>query len=236
MPTELKFSNKRFEETVRQALNICDRPIYDSDAILIERLECDFWFDEKDCEVLRAFSNLKELGIEGGSWLLPAISTLAQLEVLYLTGGNDENGVDFRSFFPLKALTKLMVSGGAYSSMNLRHLEALVELKNLTDLCLHEFGNVDLKPLENMVWLKSLFCGYAASVENVEIIRNLVHLEYLELVDFEVEDLCFVEASPETMELTIGGLRIKQQYDLTRLKRFKTHDIYENTVAGQWIS
>lgn len=234
MPDALRFCDKRFEETVRQALNIYDRPVYDSDAALLEKLDCGFWFDEEDCEALRAFTNLKELSIDGGAWLLPAIGSLSKLEVLYLTGGDDEEGVDFRNFLPLTSLTTLMVSGGARSDMNLCHLEALTELKNLTDLCLHEFGSVDLKPLENMVWLKRFFCGYAAAVANVEIIRNLVHLEYLELVDFEVEDLCFVEALPETMELTIGGMRIKQKYDLSRLERFKEREMFENTVAGEW--
>lgn len=234
MPDALKFFDKRFEETVRAALNIYDRPVYDSDAVLLEKLDCDFWFNEADCEVLSAFTNLKELSIDGGDWLLPAIAGLPKLEVLYLTGGAGEEGVDFRNFLPLTSLTTLVVSGGARSHMNLCHLEGLTELKNLTDLCLHEFGCVDLKPLENMVWLKRFFCGYADSVANAGVIRNLVHLEYLELVDFEVEDLCFIEALPETMKLTIGGMRIKQKFDLSRLERFKEREMFENTVAGEW--
>ena len=64
MPVELKFHSCDFEETVRQALAIFDRPVFETDAERLETLDCDFWFDEKDCQVLKSFCNLKELGIE----------------------------------------------------------------------------------------------------------------------------------------------------------------------------
>lgn len=235
MPVELKFHSHDFEETVRQTLAIFDRPVFDTDAERLETLNCDFWFDEEDCQTLRAFCNLRVLDIEGGSWLLPAISSLSYLKELYLIGGDDESGVDFRYFQSLKELSTLMVSGGAYSGMNLCHLESLAELTNLTDLRLHEFGNVDLKPLENMPWLKRLFCGYANTVENVEVIRKLVHLESLELIDFELKDLCFVDVLPPEMEICLGGLTVKQPYDLKQLERFTKRDLYENTVAGVYV-
>ena len=235
MPKELNFHNAYFEGTVRKALNIYERPILDTDAEILEELDCDFWFDQEDCEILIAFRNLRILGINAGAWALPSISCLSRLEELYLTGGNDGNGVDFRSFLPLARLKNLTVSGGLYSSMNLCNLEALAELKNLTNLWLHEFGKVDLKPLEKMDSLEHLFCGYADSVENVEVIGKLVHLKSLELVDFEVDNLEFLDTLPDAVCLELGGMSIHKDYDLSKLSRFEKLDMYENTVAGKWI-
>lgn len=236
MPRVFRFHHPYFEESVRKVLNIYERPIYDTDAKAVEALECDFWFDDGDAETLTEFCNLKRLDIEASGKVLLAIAKLPRLEELAIIGGSIGNEVDFRVFRSLNKLKELTVSGGDYSSMNLCHLEALIELKNLTHLCLHEFGKVDLKPLEEMTWLKYLFCGYAISVENVEVISKLIHLERLELVDFEVENLNFLECLPETTEIKILGMEIKQKYDLTRLERFKVRDINENTVAGEWIA
>lgn len=236
MARVLEFHHPYFEESVRKALNIYDRPILDTDAKMLEELECDFWFENEDAETLTAFCNLKRLDIEVSGEVLPAIAKLSLLEELAIVGGSTNNEVDFQTFSALTKLRKLTVSGGDYSSMNLCHLEALVELKNLTHLWLHEFGKVDLKPLEEMTWLKFLFCGYAVAVENVEAISKLIHLECIELVDFEVEDLCFMESLPETTEIEILGMKINRKYDLNRLNRFKVRDISENTVAGEWVA
>jgi hypothetical protein len=47
-----------------------------------------------------------------------------------------------------------MVSGGDYSDIKFNRLDALIPLRNLEELILHEFGPVDLAPLEKVSQLK----------------------------------------------------------------------------------
>ena len=49
-----------------------------------------------------------------------------------------------------------MVSGGDYSNIKFKRLEALVQLSHLEELILHEFGPMDLAPLEKMKQLKHI--------------------------------------------------------------------------------
>ena len=66
----------------------------------------------------------------------------------------------------MRELTYLMVSGGDYSDIKFNNLDALVQLSHLEELLLHEFGPVDLAPLERMPQLKHFSLLYTDSAHN----------------------------------------------------------------------
>jgi hypothetical protein len=105
--------------------------------------------------------------------------------------------------------------------MNIINLESLLECKKLVYLWFHEFGSIDLFHLKEFYQLKEFACLFANEVKNIESVGYLKKLEYLELTDIEVSNLEFLENLSEETEVSLCGLRIRNEADLSILKRFK---------------
>lgn len=173
---------------------------------------------------MSAFKNLKSLAIDTRADELDFLKKLPFLEELYIEAWSSDNTVDFLCFSHLEHLKKLCVSGGDISDIKLKNLDGLTALKTLEHLTLHEFGSVDLRPLRSMPWLKRLFCGYANEVFDIDAIASLVNLESLELVSVEMDDLSFLDALPDSIEIVLSALKVKQGIDRGKLSRFLAGD------------
>ena len=133
----------------------------------------------------------------------------------------------------MKKLRFLYVSGGDISSIAYQNIGALSELKHLQSLSLHEFGEVDLAPLAKMPWIESFFCGYANRVIHPEAIGQISGLKELELVDFEVHDLNFLDQLDSNLSLDLCAIRSKDIYRPEQLNRFRKVDVSESTFADK---
>ncbi len=225
MKNDLIFYNFELEQAVRDELLIYDRPITTADALNVFNLDCsDFSFDARDYEALKAFKNLVSLDINTRADELNFLNFLPLLEVLYLETWSTDNYVDFNCFSNLKSLRTLTVSGGLYSDIQFRNLEGLKTLKNLKSLTLHEFGDVDLSPLREMPWLEDFCCCYGCCVENVSAISSIVNLKGLSLIDFEVDNLEFLDAFSDELVVELSAMRVKQGIDYSKLSRFTKGD------------
>ena len=133
-------------------------------------------------------------------------------------------------------LTSLMVSGGDYSDIKFNELDALIPLRNLEKLLLHEFGPVNLAPLEKMPQLKHFSLLYTDSAQNIETIGKLRWLESLVLRGLYVDNLDFLDSLPDHIELELCGIGIygRKEVDVLKWKRFKKRDICEIEVKDQW--
>ena len=224
---ELLFYNSEFEHAVREQLQVFDRPITDADALLITDLDLIDPFDDKDIETLSKFKNLHSLGLEMRNQDSTFWSCFPKLEELYWVTWNGP--VDFSVFSAMKNLTRLTVSGGDFSSIAFENLEALIPLKKLNYLELHEFGPVDLLPLESMKQLKSLAVRYSHEVKNIAVIGTMTQLEFLELDDLLLENFDFLNTLPDSVELEICGVRVStyKAVNVEKWKRFVKCDICE---------
>ena len=190
-------------------------------------------FEPEYLDALCLFHNLKSLAICIHAEDLSFLSSFPRLEDLDLVCWNKRNCVDFKYFACLKELSYLYVSGGDISSIAYWNLDALIELKHLRDLRLHEFGEVDLAPLAKMPWIESFFCGYADRVIHPEAIGQISGLKELELVDFEVDNLDFLDQLDSDLSLDLCGIRSKDIFRPEQLKRFRKVDISESSFADQ---
>ena len=221
MAKELKFYNPKFEQVVRHKLLISDRAITDEDALNVFDLDCyEFNFDSRDYEALSAFENLEYLTINTRANELDFLKKLPLLEVLNLETWTENKVVDFNHFSHLIHLRELFVSGGAVSSIDYKNLDGLAKLKKLEHLTLHEFGSVDLRSLRSMPWLKGLYCGYANEVYDIEAIATLSNLQELTLIDVEMDNLHFLDSFPDSLMITLCGLRVKEEIDYSKIYRF----------------
>lgn len=231
---ELQFYNKRFEEAVRKALQIFDRPLTEEDALNVKSLSCwEFTFDIEDCGALSAFKNLAYLEINVGFEDMSFFKNLANLTHLNLDFYR--SNFDTNYLLPLKKLEILFVSGGDMSGFVFHNFERIAELPNLNDIGLHEFGTVDLAVLKDMPYIKSFFCGWADKVNNIEAISNLVHLEHLRLIDVTIPNLEFMRSLPNEMALELCGVNILDSVDLQELRRFKECDLDEIEINGERV-
>ena len=228
----LTFHHAQFEQAVREQLQIFHRNITAADALQVSTLDLtNFDFKDEDIETLVLFSHLTSLHINIRQQDTAFWQHFPMLEELHLCCWGAE--VDFCAFSPLKNLTYLMVSGGEYSDISFRRLEALIPLKQLSELILHEFGSADLAPLEYMPQLKHFSLLYAHSSKNIAVIGRLTQLESLRLCDLHVEDLDFLDTLPDHVELEMCGIEIhgKKSPDIWKWKRFKSRDISEREIV-----
>ncbi|MBQ8717199.1 MAG: hypothetical protein IJY43_05095 [Clostridia bacterium] len=221
MAKELYFCHQEFERTVREALSIYDRPLTDADVAAITELDCsNFSFSSEDLDVLSCFQALRDLTINTNADDLSFLQKMSELEHLDMECWSQKNAFDLRALSHLHKLKYLFISGGDISDMDLLHSEALVGLRELEDLCFHEFGTVDLQPLRHMPWIRTFFCGWANSVKHVEAIGTLQKLKELTLISFAMKDLDFLDALPSDLELELCSLGVEKGIPYEKLKRF----------------
>lgn len=234
MENALTFYNKEFEKVVRSELLIDDRPIYPSDVINVTVLDLfDFWFDIRDCETLCFFKNLERLDIELSFKDLSFLASFPKLNDLYIVYSNSV--FDFKYLPELKALETLTVSGGDWSSMSLKNLEFIADIDNLQELILHEFGDIDLRPLQKMQHLKHFYCGFAGKIYNYNAIAKLVNLEELTLIDVQMDNADFLQELPRTMILDMCGVEFTEDIDINIFDKFADKDISEIVINGKRV-
>ncbi|MBQ6810911.1 MAG: hypothetical protein IJO94_05870 [Firmicutes bacterium] len=232
---ELIFHHPEFEQEVRERLNIFDRAVTEADAVSIHELELsNFDFKDEDIETLLLFTDLIFLDINIRRQDLFFWDHFTKLRYLYWECWGDE--IDFAVFSNMRELRSLTVSGGAaHSNIKFKGLDSLIPLNRLEELTLHEFGSVDLAPLENMPWLKHFSLQYADSCQNIETIGKLRRLESLILRGLCIDDPGFLDLLPDHTELEMCGIEFSGKYpvDVLKWKRFKDRDISEITVNGR---
>ena len=228
---KLIFHHSYFEQEVRAQLKIFDRDITAEDALRVTELDLtEFSFEDEDIETLFCFSNLTSLAINIREKGCDFWSHFVKLEKLYWCCWGYK--VDFSVFSNLKQLTSLMVSGGDYSNINFLNLDAIIPLNHLEELILHEFGPVDLAPLENMPQLRRFSLLYTHSAKNIETIGKLHWLESLTLCGLSVDNLDFLDSLPDCLELDVCGIEIRgrKEIDVRKWKRFQKREICEIEV------
>ena len=228
---KLTFCHSEFEQEVRERLNVFDRELTNADALLVKELDLtNFDFKDEDIETLFLFANLTSLSINIGEQNTFFWSHFSNLKDLYWRCWGFE--IDFAVFSNMKGLTSLMVSGGDYSNIEFIGLDALIQLNHLDELILHEFGPVDLSPLEKMPQLRHFALLYTDSVKNTETIGKLHWLEKLDLCGLYLDNLDFLDSLPDGIELEMCGIQIygQKEVDVLKWKRFKKHDICEIEV------
>ena len=194
-------------------------------------------FDPEYFDILCLFHNLKSLALDLTTRDLSFLASFPHLEELFLIDECVREFLDFKCFACLIELSDLCVSGGDISGTDYRNLDALTGLKRLRDLALHEFGEVDLAPLAKMPWIESFFCGYADRVIHPEAIGQISGLKELELVDFEVDNLDFLDQLDSDLSLDLCAIRSKDFFRPEQLKRFRKVDISESTFADHdWVN
>ncbi|MBE6592326.1 MAG: hypothetical protein E7646_09845 [Ruminococcaceae bacterium] len=231
----LTFNHPEFEQEVRERLNIFDRELTVADAMLVKELDfTNFDFKDEDIETLFLFSNLTSLAINIRQQNAFFWNHFPKLQDLYWCCWGNE--IDFSVFSNMADLTSLMVSGGDYSDIKFNGLEALIQLSHLEELTLHEFGPVDLAPLEKMKQLKHFSLLYTDSAQNIETIGKLNWLESLSLCGIYTDNLDFLDFLPDHIELELCGIEIygRKEVDVQKRKRFTKRDICEIMVKDQW--
>ena len=229
---DLVFHHREFEYEVRSALGVWDRPVTQEDALRVTELDLwNFAFLEEDKDTLCMFTALTSLDINIGSADPVFWSSFPKMKQLYLCCWGP--CVDLASFRDMADLERLWVSGGDFSDIDYLNLEALTGLKHLSYLDLHEFGTVDLRPLEDMPQLKTFEVRYAKGVRNIGAIGSMRQLEKLVLDGLYVDDLDFLDALPDTLRLEMCGIRVRGEVDPAKWKRFTEHDICEISVGDQ---
>ena len=231
----LTFCHPEFEQEVRERLNIFERNLTDADASLVRELDLtNFDFKDDDIETLFLFPNLTSLSINIGQQGPYFWNHFSKLQELYWCCWGFE--IDFAVFSNMKDLAYLMVSGGDYSSIKFNGLDSLIQLTHLEELLLHEFGSVDLAPLENMPQLKHFSLLYTDSAQNIETIGKLHWLESLALRGLYLDNLDFLDSLPDHVELELCGIEIygRKEVDVLKWKRFKNRDICEIQVKDQY--
>ena len=127
------------------------------------------------------------------------------------------------------------MSGGCWSNMRLENFESLSGLDKLEILGLHEFGYVDLRPLRKMQQLRSFYCGYAGKVYNYNAIGNLVNLEELTLIDFQMDNIEFLKELPTNMHLLLCGTEFTKEIDVSIFDRFVEKDVSELIIKNERV-
>ena len=229
---ELQFHRKEFEYEVRSQLKIFDRAITDVDAASVTALDLsEFDFSIEDYETLCCFNNLNSLDINIGNTTSDFWSSFPKMRDLCVVCW--EVLFDFESLKVMTDLESLTVSGGDISDISYLNLDAIVDLQKLTYLELHEFGTVDLRPLKRMKQLRRLALRYSDKINNIDTLASMNFLEELELDGLYVESLDFLDALPDTLNITMCGNHVSGGVDVGKWKRFAKRDICEISVGNQ---
>ena len=232
----ITFHHPEFECVVREELNIKDGPITEQDLLKVSDLECfNFDFKTEDIETLKCCKNLRQLDLNNYTEVFDFLDSFPLLEELCIETHGKGYRVDFNIFSNLHNLKKLWVSGGSRSNMDLLHLNALIPLKDLRFLSLHEFGSVDLLFLVEMPWIEEFECRYGSEVANIESIKELKKLSYLCIEGIEINDLNFLNSLPDSLILEMCGVEVHEGINPDKLRRFRKVDISEMTVGNQPI-
>lgn len=223
---DLIFQHPEFEAEVRARLDIWDRPLTKEDALLVSVLELNnFRFQKGDLETLFNFTNLTELAINTGKLDHDFWEHFPKLKDIYWSCW--AGTVDFECFRTMYELWSLVVTGGDWSSAEFKNIEALLDLRQLKILVLHEFGAVDVGPVGMMTQLEGLAIEYARKVENIDAIGKLSQLEELVLTGLTVDNLDFLNNMPDDMKLDICGIHVREEVDVSKWKRFTSRDVSE---------
>ena len=228
---ELHFYHPEFEAEVRTQLGTFHRPVTEEDVMSATHLDLsNFDFLCEDMPTLSLFKNLKSLEINIRHTTPEFWHTFSHMEKLYVCLGDD---FDFISFANMKKLSYLFVSGGDYSSIDFVNLDALIPLKKLCELQLHEFGSVDILPLASMPQLRDFGILYANKVHNIDVIGTLSQLETLTLTGLYVDNLDFLDRLPDYIRLEMCGNHVYSGVDPQKWKRFSERDICEISVSDK---
>ena len=234
---ELTFYHSEFEEEVRNRLGIFNRQITDEDAQTAEELDLStFTFKDEDIETLFQFKNLKILNLESWEYGFLFWSHFPELEELYWCCLG--NNIDFKVFAQMHNLECLCVSGGDCSGINFKNPDALIPLKKLEYLELHEFGTVDIEPFGRMPQLKSLALRYADEVKNINTIGTMTWLKELILDGLHIENLDFLDYLSDDTDIDMCGIYITDcdDTDVKKWNRFKNIEVDEIIIEkdGHW--
>lgn len=236
MAKEIRFKNRYFEAAIRKQINRNEGAVFDEDLKAVTDIyyEWDPWGD--DTELLYELSGLKVLHVETNRIPL-FLKNMPNLEVLELTFWGSQV-FDFKWVNYLEKLKSLCISGGDHSSINLINETAILNLHELKDIVLHEFGSVDLEFLKDLNQLTSFYCGYANDVLNIDTIAYLQNLKELTLIDIPVNDLEFLNAFDDNLEVELCALWLPEGFNeskLEKLKRFKHCDVCELKIGKKQI-
>lgn len=231
---ELTFARPEFEKQVREKLNIIDGPITDRDVLAITDIDLSeiYCCSDELVETLSYFHNLTYLDVSTGKVPAKFWDNFPKMEELFwiCLGGP----VDFNWFRHMENLNNLCVSGGDYSGIDYLNLDALLGLKKLKYLELHEFGSVDIAPLGSMSQLRYFALRYADKVINIETISKMGFLEELVMDDLWLENADFLDGLPDTVRLEMCGMQFYNDVDVRKWRRFKERDICEIEVKHEY--
>lgn len=236
MENVIRFKNRFFESDIRKRINRKEGPVFESDIKSLTSViyEWDSWGD--DTELLYELPKLKELIVETNSIPL-FLNNMPDLEGLDLTFWGSQE-FDFKWVSHLEKLKSLCISGGDISSMKLVNEEEITRLTKMTELIFHEFGSVNLEFLKDVNYLTSFYCGYADDVLNIDVIANLQSLKELTLIDIHVDNLDFLNAFGNDLEIELCALWLPEGFDETKLEeleRFERCDVCELRIGNQEI-
>ncbi len=153
----------------------------------------------------RKLTNLKKLSVLWDRARKASYLANKNLEYLVIDTFGDK---DISVFSGLKKLTHLDIRQGSLQS-----LSGIKDLHNLKSLRLIRLRNLcDISELRNCSNLELLECGYLPKLIEVEAIRELTELRFMELdaVSAKIKDFNFIETMPnlERLMLTVNALDI----------------------------
>jgi len=219
----LVFHNKEFENIVRELLFAFERELTLDDALLVDELDLsDFYFKEEDFETLFLFTNLKTLSINLDS----GICARGFGDLFWTYWGNP---IDFKVFSNMKNLNFLRVFGREDYDIPFKNLDALISLKKLERLELHNFGPVNFSPLSKMTQLKTLALHHNIRLQNISAISDMMQLQELILEHVYIENIEFLDYLPDAIYLNMNHIELlsSTNLDVKKWKRFKKRDIHE---------
>ncbi len=243
MDNVIVFHNTVLEKEIRKKLCIPEGPINMSDLQKITALECipvsglyseEGLYDEKDMEILRNCNNLEGLTLNIWKTDLSFIRSFPRLKWLVLGHWSGSKDWDFNVLRECTMLEELTIDGHLTLKGEYYVINNLVPLQTLKYLSVRLFGGLDLKFLEGMTSLEHIDFREGGKLIHTESIKSLKNLKSLSLDELSLDSLDFIDALPDDIDLTLGGLRVRDDFDLSSLKRFKECDAEELIINGKF--